>query len=418
MGIFTKKTKKIASILLILSLISLIPLFSGCNNGSAKNGEEDIGNGEIVPEEPTIHKVGFIYRGSVGNSTHNLIWENGRIQLERNLGVETYYIEDVFVKNFMEAVELLIERGVTVIVSTCHSFANITERAANENRDIDFISFGGKTAQFNLASFQPLLYQPANISGLAAALNTDASSIGIVADNRMFNSAGVINAYIEGAKDVLEPNLTTYVNYVSSDSEREIRQAVDDLVSKGNDVIMLYLGSDYGIKYCESIGVNVVAYSGNLPNLAPDNYITGFYFNVDSYLTEQVRFIQNDIFFPQVTVGWLETGSSQLIRLNSTVSDETVELTELLFSSLIRNDRVFMGQIIDRFGTVQVEHGVTLSYTDVLAIDWLDASASGNNVTSFTEPVAEVALIPLVVKGSPLPPAESESATSTEEEQE
>ena len=390
--------KRLMALLLILSLVTMVPLMSACKNDNVGDDAAET-TADDIEQEPIEHKVGYIYYGSVRNSTHNLIMENSRIQLEKNLGVETYFIEDVFVKNFMDAVELLIEYGVTIIVSTSQAFENVAERAATENKSVQFISFGNSSTRMNLTAFQPLLYQPANICGLAAAYNSESDSLGVVVDDRMFNSGGVVNAYLQGAREVRTTNLVTYVNYASSESDSEVRAAIDDLVAKGNDVIMLYLSTDYGIRYCEQIGVKVVAFSRNLPELAPNNYITGFFFNLDSYITEQVRFIQNDAFFPITTFGVLDTGHVQMIKLNDNVNEGTSKLTDFLYDALTKNDRVFVGKISDIFGNTVVEHGITLSFRDVLNIKWLDSSAT-DRVGKFTEPLADVVLVPLVVKGT------------------
>lgn len=395
MGTFTKK---MTALFLIVSVAVMLSLFSACNRGGDDENPEETTKSE--EKEPVIHKVGFIYWGTVENSTQNLIFENGRTQLEKNLGVETYFIENVFVTNFTEAVDLLSENGVTVIVSTSPAFSNVVKRAAENNKSIKFISFGDTNTLSNLATFRPLLYQPANVCGLAAAFNSEADTLGIVADNNMYNCYGVVNAYIEGAKEVRQTNFGAYVNYVSSDNRGEVRRAIDDLIEKGNDVIMLYLSTDYGIKYCEELGVKAVAFAGNLPELAPNNYLTGFSFNVDSYLTEQVRFIQNDAFSPGTTVGQLGTGLVQMIRLNNIVYDGTEELTDFLYDSLTKNDRVFVGKLIDSHGTVVVQHGITLTYKEVLEMDWLDA-CTNNKVEKFSDAaVEELELVPLVVRGS------------------
>jgi basic membrane lipoprotein Med (substrate-binding protein (PBP1-ABC) superfamily) len=394
---------KFLSLFLIVAFM-FIPVMTGCG------GDKDIDDPEATEEEkkeeePISHKVGFIYRGTVSNSTHNLIFEDARGQLERNLGVETCYVESVFISNFMQAVDMLVERDVTVIVSTCHSFKNIVERAAVANKDVNFIGFGGDVDSnrtlVNLTLFRPLLYQPAHISGLAASINTDAASFGIVADPNMYNHEGVINAYIIGAKDFLERNITAHVNYVSSDYEAGVRAAIDDLVRNGCDVIMLYLKTDYGIRYCEEIGVKVIAYSGNLPELAPNRYITGFYFNVNSYITEQVRFIQNEMFAPSTTYGSMATGHAKMIHLNPNeyvVIPETKQLIDMLYSRVLASDGVFTGQIVDNFGVTQVEHGFTLAYRDALSIRWLELSVGGN-IDRFSTPVEEIPVVPLFVRG-------------------
>ncbi|MCL1903132.1 MAG: BMP family ABC transporter substrate-binding protein [Oscillospiraceae bacterium] len=390
--------KKGIPFLLVLSLLMMTVLFSACKSTPKDpNDPEETEETAEIEETPIEHKVGFIYRGFVENSPHNLIIESARGQLERNLGVETYYIEGVLVQNFMEAVDLLIDKGVTIIVSGSHTFSHVIERAASDNHDIHFISFGDSSTRMNMTNFLPLLYQPANVCGLAAAYNSESEDLGIVADNRMFNCAGVINAYIQGAKEVQMSHFNTHVNYVSSENDDEIRAAIDYLVGKGIDVIMLYTNSDYGIRYCELIGVKVVAFSGNLPELAPENYITGFYFNMDSYLTEQVRFIQNDYFIPLTTVGEMETGHVQVIRLNNNVEEGTADLTDYLYELINTSDKIFEGKITDNFGTVMVESGVVLSLNDILAIDWLDYSV-GNNFFDFSTPLPTIDSTPLEIK--------------------
>jgi basic membrane lipoprotein Med (substrate-binding protein (PBP1-ABC) superfamily) len=254
----------------------------------------------------------------------------------------------------------------------------------------------------NLTTFTPLLHQPANVCGLAAAFNTDTGKIGIVADPNMFNVSGVINAYIEGAKITINHNMETYVNYADSNDETTIRAAIDHLVENGNDVIMLYLATDYGIRYCEQIGVKFVAYSHDLPRLAPNYHVTGFFFNASSYVTEQVRFIQNGIFNPFRTVVGMDTGHTSLLGLNPTddfLRPETWPLTDNLRRGVIASDKIFTGAIVDNSleSTVQVEHGVTLPYEEILRIRWLDISV-GSRVVHFESAVDEIPIVELEIK--------------------
>ena len=394
-----KSMKKLTILLLILSVL-LVPLFTACGNSKA-NGDEELEDETAVVKEdtPVVHKVGFIYRETIKDSVHNAIWESARVQVERNLGVETCYVENVLVVNFREAVDLLVDDGATVIVSTSDSFAKSLETVSMHYRDINFISFGGESTRINLTTFSPLLYQPANVNGLVAALNSRTGSVGVVADSRMFNCAGIINAYIEGARLGFGPHFSVYVNYAMSGNKEDIERAIDDLVSKGNDTIMLYLSTDYGIKYCEEIGVRVIAYSPNLPELAPNTYMTGFFFNVDSYITEQVRFIQNESLLPSNTRGDMASGHVRPIQLNPNeqiVSYETKSLADVLYLAVKNNDGVFKGEIVDNQGQVQVRHGVTLTYREVFKIEWLDFSV-GNRVGRFSEPIDELRFVPLIV---------------------
>ncbi|MCL2036898.1 MAG: BMP family ABC transporter substrate-binding protein [Oscillospiraceae bacterium] len=411
--------KKMLAVFLVLAFL-LVPMLTACNRGGEDNPPEV--TTDEPPEEPLTHKVGFIYSGSIRNSTHNMIWEDARNQLEKNRGIDTCYIENVLISNYPEAVEVLLSNDVTIIVSTNHAFANETQTAALENTGIKFISFGG-TPIANVTVFEPLLHQPANISGLAASYNSTAASFGIVTDIAMFNHEAVVNSYILGIKDFLERETTTHVNYVNSANEQDVRNAIDDLNRKGVDTVMLYLSTDYGIKYCEEKGIKVVAYSGTLPELAPSSYVTGFYFNVNSYLTEQVQLIQNDMFTPGRVYGEISSNHVKMINLNTTeglLLSNTKEYTDLLYHSIVRNDNVFAGQIVDNFGKIQVEYGYTLSKAEILGIRWLELSV-GNNIDDFSDYITELPIVPLIIREGwheelyPWKPTETEAVTSAEE---
>ena len=394
-----KKYNKFIALFMIISLI-FAPLFTSCDKGGDGAGDETTTTEEVA-EEPIVHKVGFIYDGTVANSAYNLIWEDARAQLERNFGVETGYVENVFVSNFEDAVRLLSERNFTVVVSTSDAFKPIIVKTAELFKKIKFISFGGEKLSANLTTFEPLIYQPANICGMAASYNTNSEVFGIVSDPVIFNHEGVINAYIRGVKDFVERGGDFHVNYVNSFIEADVKKAVDDLVEKGIDVIMLYLYTDYAIKYCESLGVKVVAFSGNLPDLAPQNYITGFYFNVTSYISEQVMYIINDMFFPEHFVGDLGSGHARMINLNTdenVVSPGTKMFTDALYKRMLTNDQVFKGQIFDNFMNIQVEHGYTLNYREVLEMKWMEFSVGGN-IKGFSDAVTEIPYSELIVRG-------------------
>jgi basic membrane lipoprotein Med (substrate-binding protein (PBP1-ABC) superfamily) len=393
-----KNHTKILAFFLGLTLM-IMPFFTSCDRDGGENGENQT---TTTTEEPeVIIKVGFIYRGTLADSAHNLMFEAARFQLERNLGVETCYIESVFVSNYMEAVGVLHGRDVNIIVSTCPMFANITNRAAVEFRGIDFISFGGQTTMPNLTTFRPLLHQPAHVSGLAASFNSVNENFGIVSDTTMFNHEGVINAYIGGIKDLIGRDINAPVNYVNSHVREDVESAINDLVfNQGVEVVMLYLNSDYGIKHCERNNIKVVAYSMDLPALAPNNYIMGYYFNVIPYLTEQVQFIKNKMFTPTQTIGGMASGHTGLTQLNDNeeiIDPYTKVLTDLLVKELLIKDNIFSGLIRDNFGNIQVEYGYTLSETEILDVKWMELSAT--RIQRLSMPVTQIQFVPLIVRG-------------------
>ncbi|MDR0197018.1 MAG: BMP family ABC transporter substrate-binding protein [Oscillospiraceae bacterium] len=382
--------------------VSLALMLAACGGGGESDGTDNSDSTVAEPDEPSM-KVGFIYSGNLGNGTINKIFNDARLQLEKNLGVETCYIEGVLVSDFPNAVDKLIkEHDVTVIVSCSDFFANSCDKAASDYTDVSFICFGGDKSYPNLTCFQPLLYQPANICGLAAAI--EQGSVGVVADHRMYNYAGVINSYILGAKLINQANLDVAINWARSDSRQDTIKAIDDIVAQGHEIVMLYQSTDYGIRYCEENNIKFIAFANNLEEIAPKNYVTGFYFNVNSFITEQVRLIQNEMFTGSVTPGELKEGKTRVTPLNEAINDyDSVKyLTDTLYENITRSqdDGIFKGEVKDNFGTIQIPRGVTLGSSEVLNMRWIEISAL-SNLKRFSEPLTEAQLVPsdLVVHG-------------------
>jgi len=383
--------------------VALMFIFTGCKPDGNPEDVSATSEETTAEPEPLPTKVGFIYNGGLDGGTINRIFDNARVQLESNLGVETCYIEGVLVGDFSEAVDTLVDHKVTVIVSCNDAFASSCRKAADMYPDIKFINYGGDIGTKNLTSFAPLLYQPANVCGLAAYINSNSPTFGIVADHRMYNCLGVIDAYILGIKTFPQADFSVRVNWASSDRADDTQAAIDDLVKNGADTIMIYQSTDYGIKYCEKKGIKVIAFAGDLPYLAHNNYITGFYFNVNSYITEQVRFIQNESFVGLATFGEMNAGYTRMTQLNGSelvVRPETYDLVKKLYENVEKSDGIFVGEIKDNFALAQVPKGVILDKRDVLKINWLEISA-GSNIKSFSEPYAEWEIIPsdFIVRG-------------------
>jgi basic membrane lipoprotein Med (substrate-binding protein (PBP1-ABC) superfamily) len=396
---------KLISALLALMFIAVMTVpMAGCN----KDDDTESDTTTAPPEEddePRIPRVGFIYSGSVEGSAHNKMWDDARLTIERQLGAETRYVEDVFFQNFREAVEMLVSAGVDTIVSTSHFFVSAVQEAARAYQGVNFISFGGGVLAANLTTFQPLLYQPAHAAGLAAAHNVAAGigAMGVVVDPRMYNINGVINSFIQGAKFNFDSGLDIHIRYIDSRSESEARQAINELRALGLDTVLCYLDTDYAIRYAEQSGMKTVGYANNIAELAPINHIAGFYFNVNNYLTEQINALYHHegAMRPAATVGGLATGHTHVSPLNprpGAVLLETHRLFNQVRASIVDGTAIiFAGEIRDNHGTVQVETGVSLDTNEILNMSWLEFSV-GSNFYNLYEPTSSPAIVPLWIR--------------------
>lgn len=342
--------------------------------------------------QPIYVKMGFIYSGNVQTGTLNVIFETARQQVEKALGVETCYIENVLVADFEEAVSILTENEkCNVIVSCSNRFANTVQKVAKEAVDTKFISFGGENTASNLTAFEGQLYQPANVCGIIAAYNSDNNTIGIVADPGAYSSYAIIDSFILGAKEITEAKTDVRLNWARSESHDEIETAIDNLILQGCDVIMCYTGDTYAIEYCEKRGVKVIGDAYNMPELAPTQYLSGFFYQLNTYMVDVTRSIQYRNFTPSKYTEGLRAGAVRLCATSENCLDGTTDITNALYE-IVRTGKsyIFAGEIKDSTGAIVVTKGSHLAHSQIVSIGWLEQSVQKINdyVTPVLEPVS------------------------------
>lgn len=352
---------------------------------------------EPDPTKPLEIIMGFIYSGTLLDSTLNTSFEIARKEIMRANNIETYYIEGVLVQQFDEAADKLIDDyGCNVIVAASNHFvSSVAVRAKNETGGVKYISYGGSTYTSNLTAYQPALYQPANICGLVAAFNTDSNKIGVVADDLLFHAYGILDAFALGVKDMPHSSIDLSLIWALSDEYETTKRAIDDLVAQGCDIIFLYQSTEYGIKYCEQIGVKVIGFAYNMPELAPTSYLTGFYAHSSTFLVNKVRLAQNSSFAQDAwfTEG-LKTSAVRLISYNEEASRSGTDRIIETYYSLVESGSslIFEGEIRDTNKAVRVENFTALSTPQIYEINWLEGSYV--SVETYSKPRNEEDLQP------------------------
>ena len=331
-----------------------------------------------VPEEspyPLDLKVGFVYAGEVGSDSLVAFFENARFEVERTLGVKTGYIQGVLLQQFDDAVEKLVENGYDIIVAASNHYNAACLMASKKHTNTYFISFGGSDQSINLCSIQPLLYQPANVCGLVAAYNTVTNKIGMVVDNNLYNAYAVADAFALGVRELPNAQIELGINWALSNFYSDTRMAVDDLVNNGYDVIFIYQSDSYGIRRCEELGVKVIGMAYNIPEIAPNNYLTGMYMNFNTFIIDKVRNIQYGSInkFGNLARRGLSQGTTGMVRLNEEIcktGTKTLADTLLQYVSEEKSP-VFGGEIRDTNDNIRVKKGASLSPGELFSIRWL-----------------------------------------------
>ena len=341
----------------------------------------------LIPNEKELN-VGFIYPGTAGGDAVSKIFETARVQAERVLNANTFYIENVLVRQFEDATAQLVSNGCNVIIAASSRYANAVFDEAKANSKVYFISVGGTKTSYNLACFQGEMYKTAYICGMAGAYNSNSNILGIVADPSILSCCNIVDAYTLGAEELTEGDTDVRLNYAWGGNDEENRKAIDDLIEQGCDVIFTASYSTFAVEYCELRGVKVIGMCYNMPELAPENYLTGCFYNVSVFIIDMLRTVRYDNSGSVTYLGGINEGAVRLVDFNENCKPGTEEVCGALYQ-LCADGRakIFNGEIRDNNGNVKVEKGAVLSEAEILTIDWLEEYITVSN--DFCAPVVE-----------------------------
>lgn len=341
----------------------------------------------LPPEKPLT--VGFIYAETVEENVISQLFNNARLEAEKALGAETYYIENVLVSQFSDAVNKLVENGCNVIVSCSGKFKNAVKKEAQKASSINFVSFGGDSSLTNMTSFQGKLYQAAYVCGINAAFNSSAARIGVVADSSLINCYGTVNAFIQGAKELTGSKTDVRLNWSWANNDETTKNAIDDLANQGCDVIFAATTSEYAITYCNSLGIKVIGLAYNMPELAPETYLTGAFYNFGTYLIDALRKVRYETSsLNYVCDDGISAGTVRVVAVSSDCAEGTKDICDKLYALVTENKaKIFTGEIKDNYDNIRVEKGAVLTHREIWEIDWLDKCVTA--IDDFTIPVLE-----------------------------
>ncbi|MCL2020117.1 MAG: BMP family ABC transporter substrate-binding protein [Oscillospiraceae bacterium] len=392
------KMRKITAVFLC-GLLGISLLFSSCGDSGMDFGDAFAGAEEENPY-PLDTKVAVIYNGNVESDPLVAIFEIARKEIEKTLGAETAYMENVLLLQFEEAVEKCIDNGYNIIIAASSKFNSAVVLLARKYTDVYFISFGGADQAPNLASIQPLLYQAANVCGFISAYNTYNNKIGLVVDSGMYNAHGIANAFALGARELQPSQIELSIAWALSTNYSDTRAGVIDLIEQGCDIIFIYQTDEFGLRLCEELGVTAVGFGYSVSDIAPENYLTGMYMNLNTYMIDKVRnyMYGNIAAFGETTRRGLLHGTVGLIRLNENIAAPgTKDIADGLMEHIMtERSTVFGGEIRDRDNVIRVEKGTSLHVQQVFSIKWL----TNNIVTekNFSEPQTELIYSDLIIK--------------------
>lgn len=323
--------------------------------------------------DPKNFKVGFIYIGPTGDMGYSYAQDQGRLYMEKELGVKTEKIESVPESaDCKTAMENLIKGGCKVIFATSYGYMTYTEELAKKYPKVIFEHCSGNLMNdTNFGNYFGRIYQARYLAGIAAGKATKTNKIGYVAAMKIPEVVRGINAFTLGVRSV-NPEATVNVVWTNTWYDPTIeKQSAEGLLAAGCDVMAQHQDTASPVIAAEEKGAFSTGYNSTMKSYAPNGYLTSPIWNWGPYFSKIVKSVMDGNYKPASYWGGLETGTVVLDEFGPSVTQETKDLIAAKADE-IKSGKwdVFTGPINDQTGAEKVAAGVKLTDAEMLSFDW------------------------------------------------
>jgi len=318
-------------------------------------------------------KVAFVYVGPTGDMGWTYAHDQGRLYLEKELGVETAYSE--LVSEGPDATRVIrdyAEKGYKVIFATSFGYMDSVIEVAKDYPDTIFEHATGYKMAPNVGIYDGRGYQGWYLAGIVAGKMTKNNILGYVAPYPIPEVVRNMNAFTLGARSVnpdVEVHPVWIFTWVDPPKEREAALALLDL---GADVIARESDSTEPDKAAEEAGVYAVGYNAYVPDAAPNALLTAPIWKWGVLYKKVVEDVMNGTWKSEDLWWGFKEGLLELAPFGKMVPDDVKAMVEAKKQEIIEGKfDVFVGPIKDNTGELRVPEGKTMTDEEKRAFDWL-----------------------------------------------
>lgn len=307
--------------------------------------------------------IGFVYVSPIGDAGWTYQHDLGRLQLEKELGVTTSYVENVAEGSDAERViREMAKRGDKVVFATSFGYMNYALKVSKTFRNTAFVHATGYKLGKNMGLVNARFYEGRYLTGVIAGEMTKSNILGYVGAFPIPEVLQGINAFIQGARSV-NPKAELRVIWVNSwfDPGKE-RQAATTLMSQGADVITHHTDSVAVVQAAEEQGKYAFGYHSDMSKYGPKAHLTATTHLWGDYYVKTVKEVQAGTWKPTSVWGGYKEGMVKLAPLNSAIPAELRDRIGDMEKQMTAGTlHAFTGPVVDQSGKTIVATGDTMS---------------------------------------------------------
>ena len=344
---------------------------------------------------PKTVKAAFVYVAPIGDLGWTWAHDQGRLMVEKQLGVETAFIENVPEGPDAERViRDFAQKGYDIIFTTSFGFMDPTLTVAGEFPDKFFEHCSGYKTAANMSTYFGRMYQPRFLSGLVAGKATKSNKIGYVAAYPIPEVIRGINAFTLGVRTV-NPKATVHVVWTSTwfDPVKE-KEAAVALLDEGCDVIAQHQDTTEPQKAAAERGAVSIGYDSDMRQFVGDTVLTSPVWNWGPYYVSRVKAAMEGTWKSQQYWGSMKDGVVALAPLSPKVPADVAALVDEWKNKILGGEwDVFTGPINGQDGKLAILHGQRMTDGEMLSMDWFVEGVIGE--APGKAPVAQVTAKPV-----------------------
>ena len=307
--------------------------------------------------------VGFVYVSPIGDAGWTYQHDLGRLQLEKETGVTTSYVENVSEGADAERViREMAKRGDKVVFATSFGYMNYALKVSKSFKNTAFVHVTGYKLGKNMGLVNARFYEGRYLTGVIAGEMTKSNVLGYVAAFPIPEVLQGINAFIKGARSV-NPKAELRVIWVNSwyDPGKE-RQATMTLISQGADMVTHHTDSTAVVQAAEEEGVYAFGYHSDMSKYGPKAHLTATTHLWGDYYVQTIKEVQAGTWAPISVWGGYPRGMIKLAPLNDAIpADLQARIRDMEKQLTARELHPFSGPVIDQSGKTIVAEGKHMS---------------------------------------------------------
>lgn len=307
--------------------------------------------------------VGFVYVSPIGDAGWTYQHDLGRLQLEKETGVTTNFVENVAEGPDAERViREMAKRGDKAIFATSFGYMNYMLKVSKKYPKTAFVHATGYKMGDNMGLYNARFYEGRYLSGVIAGEMSKSNILGYVAAFPIPEVMQGINAFIQGARSV-NPKAELRVIWVNSwyDPGKE-RQATLTLLSQDADVVTHHTDSTAVVQAAEEKGKYAIAYHSDMSKYGSTAQLTAVTHLWGNFYTKTVKEVQAGNWKPTSVWGGYAEGMVSLAPLNKAIPADVQDRIRKMEAQLTAGSlHPFTGPVVDQSGKVVVAAGATMT---------------------------------------------------------